>query len=366
MLDDILTRARISLLVYQRGRFSFFLKIRNSAYSTPGIFSGILSTPAVYHMDYIDTNKAVPSIHAHNSAETTCLLTPALPNAISPRLSPLFQLLTLACLTLVLYGPNLKDLVADWWNDPDYTHGFLVPIVVACILRTERKRYAAITPKPSNFGLAIMLFAVALLVGGTLAADYFTSRFSLIFLLAGMTVYLSGWGMLRAMIFPLGYLALMIPLPGIIYNQITFPLQLMASQIAEGMIRLTGIPVFREGNLLNVPHFAVEVAQACSGIRSFLSLLALALGYAYFADRRIWPRFALVGVMVPIAILTNAVRIMITTLLGYRFGEQWAEGFTHLFSGWLIYLVALALMFPAHAFIRKFHFGPRLDTAAHV
>jgi exosortase len=263
------------------------------------------------------------------------------------------QLLILAVLALVLYAPIMKDLVSDWWNDPDYTHGFLVPVVVAFVLWAQRRRLAAVAVKPALIGLPIMIASVALLVGGKLAADYFTSRVSLCILLVGMVVYLAGWRMLRALTFPLSYLTLMIPLPGIIYNQVTFPMQLLASRIAAGVIELTGIPVFREGNLLHVPHFSVEVAQACSGIRSFLSLLALALGYAYFADRRNWLRFCLVCVMIPIAILTNAVRITITTLLGFRFGEQWSEGFTHLFSGWLIYLAALALMFAAHALIKK-------------
>ena len=263
------------------------------------------------------------------------------------------QLMILAGLAFILYAPILKDLVSDWWNDPDYTHGFLVPVVVAAVLITQRNKYRAIVLKPAISGLVLIVAALAILIGGTLAADSFMPRFSLCVLLAGIVVYLAGWRMLRAAIFPLTYLALMIPLPGIIYNQITFPLQLLASRIAAGFIESVGIPVFREGNLLHVPHFAVEVALACSGIRSFLSLLALGLGYSYFADRRNWLRFFLVCVMIPIAIFTNAVRITVTTLLGYRFGEQWAEGFTHLFSGWLIYLVALALMFMAHALIKK-------------
>ena len=279
---------------------------------------------------------------------------------VKDRLSPRWALdrwpnclLLLAAIALLIYAPVLKDLVSDWWNDPDYTHGFLVPIVVACVLWTQRRRYAAIPLKPALSGLPIILAGLALRVAGTMAADYFTTRFSLCILLTGVVVYLAGWRMLRAMLFPLGYLVLMIPLPGILYNQLTFPMQLIASRIASQFIELIGIPVFREGNILHVPHFAVEVAQACSGIRSFFSLLALALGYSYFADRRPWIRFALVVVMIPIAILTNAVRVTASTLMGYWFGVQWAEGFTHLFSGWLIYLVSLALMFLAHALIKK-------------
>jgi exosortase len=252
-------------------------------------------------------------------------------------------------LGVALYWATLKDLVLDWWNLPDYSYGFLVPVVSGYVLWQERARYRAIPMAPAGFGLPLMLLALAVLVGGTLAADSFTPRFSLILLLAGTVLYLCGWTMLRALAFPLGYLALMIPLPGIVHNQITFPMQLLASRIAENLIVLGGIPVFREGNLLSVPHYSVEVAQACSGIRSLLSLIALGVAYAYFGERKTWVRIALVVVMLPIAIFTNAIRIVASCLIGYRFGPEWAEGFLHLFSGWLIFLVALAFLFLSHS-----------------
>jgi exosortase len=262
-------------------------------------------------------------------------------------------LAAVSALVLVLYGSILKGLVSDWWQDPDYTHGFLVPVFVAYVLWRERNRYKTTQLVPSNFGMVFMLVAIAFLVGGTLGADSFTSRISLCVLIAGMVLYLCGWSMLRALSFPLAYLMLMIPLPLLIYNQVTFPLQLSASRIAAALIEQIGIPVFREGNILSVPHYRVEVAVACSGIRSLLSLIALGIAYGYIAERRTWVRVALVVSMVPIGIFTNALRIAITSLLGYSLGPSWAEGFMHLFSGWLIFLVALGFVFFTHALLTR-------------
>jgi exosortase len=247
-----------------------------------------------------------------------------------------------------------RDLARDLWESEDNSHGFLVPVFVTFVLWHERSRYRPVPQAPSGLGLAINLFSLTLLIGGTLGADYFTARFSLCTLLAGIVVYLSGWKMLRAVAFPLAYLALMIPLPNIIHNQITFPMQLLASRIAETLISLTGVPVFREGNLLRVPFYSVEVVQACSGIRSLLSLVALGAAYAYAAETRSWLRVMLVILMLPIAIFTNAVRIMSACLLGYKVGPEWAEGFVHLFSGWLIFVVALTLLYFIHSSISHY------------
>src|SRR5258708_30185338 len=262
-------------------------------------------------------------------------------------------LVVVAILAGVLYWPVLRELVFEWWENPDYTHGFLVPVFAGFVVWATRNRYKTIPLLPSNFGLMFMFAAIVLLLLGTLAADEFSTRISICVLLAGMVVYLCGWTMLRALAFPLWYLTLAIPLPGIIYGQITFPLQLLASRIGARLIELTGVPVFREGNLFPVPNYSVEVAQACSGIRSLLTLMALAVRYAYFADSRRWLRILLLLLMIPLAVFTHALRIMVSCLVGNRFGAEYAEGFLHAFSGWLIYLVALALMFLTHWAIRR-------------
>jgi exosortase len=264
---------------------------------------------------------------------------------------------TLSALVALLYAPVLKVLVLQWWNDPDYGHGFLVPLFAGYAAWRQRDKLAKSEPKPSNFGLFVMIGAVVLLIAGSLGAELFTSRFSLLVLLSGMILFLGGWGALRVLSFPLAFLVLMIPIPVIIYNQITFPLQLLASRFATFWLELVRVPVLREGNVLILPNYSLEVVEACSGIRSLMTLITLAIAYGYLIEPRRWIRYALVVLMLPIAIVSNAIRIMGTGVLTYRFGPKAAEGFFHEFSGWVIFLAALALMFISHRILKRL--GPR-------
>jgi exosortase len=270
----------------------------------------------------------------------------------------------LAGLTVILYAPVLKNLVADWWNNPDYGHGFLVPVFSGYVLWREREKWLNTEIKPSNFGLVVMLGAVVILLGGSLGAELFTTRISLLILLAGMILFLTGWKMLRAVSLPLAFLILMIPLPVLIYNQITFPLQLLASRFATFWLELVRVPVLREGNVLILPNYSLEVVEACSGIRSLMTLLTLAIAYGYLVERRRWVRYGLAILMVPIAIVSNAIRIMGTGVLTFHFGPKAAEGFFHEFSGWIIFLAALILMFFCHWILR--HIGKGRERTVHA
>jgi exosortase len=270
----------------------------------------------------------------------------------------------LSALIVLLYAPVLKVLVLQWWNDPDYGHGFLVPLFAGYVVWRTRDQWTKCEVKPSNFGLLIMIGAIVLLIGGSLGAELFTSRFSLLTLLAGMILFLAGRKVLRALSFPLAFLILMIPIPVIVYNQITFPLQLLASRFATFWLELVQVPVLREGNVLILPNYSLEVVEACSGIRSLMTLITLAVAYGYLVEPRRWIRYALVILMVPIAIVSNALRIMGTGVLTYRFGPKAAEGFFHEFSGWVIFLAALVLMFTTHWILKRF--GPRREQPAHA
>ncbi|HEV2616043.1 MAG TPA: exosortase A [Candidatus Acidoferrales bacterium] len=256
-------------------------------------------------------------------------------------------------LLLILYGPILKALVLDWWQDPNYGHGFLVPLFSGYVIWKERHKLARISWKPSNFGLAVMVGAICLLLLGSLGAELFTSRFSLLVIIAGIVLFLAGWQTLRAVSFPLGFLILMIPIPVLIYNQITFPLQLLASRFATFWLQLVNVPVLREGNLIILPNYTLEVVEACSGIRSLMTLITLAVAYGYLMQDRRWIRWVLAFLMIPIAIVSNAIRIMGAGVLTYHFGHEMAEGFFHEFSGWVIFVAALILMFVCHWLLRK-------------
>ncbi len=270
----------------------------------------------------------------------------------------------LSVLALALYAPVLAHLVHQWYTEPDFSHGFLVPVFSGFLLWRERARIRRQPLRPSSAGLALLVLGVLMLFAGTLGAELFISRTSLLVVLTGMVLYLAGPAVLRAVRFPLGYLLLMIPLPAIIYNQITFPLQLLASRLASASLNLVGIPVLREGNLLVLPNYTLEVVDACSGIRSLLSLIALAVAYAYLAERRNWARILLVLLMVPIAVVSNGVRIFGTGVLTDLRGPGAAEGFFHAFSGWLIFMTAVILMLLAHRLIE--HMGKWMEERAHA
>ena len=258
-------------------------------------------------------------------------------------------------LLVLLYAGVLKALMVQWWNDPDYGHGFFVPLLSFYVLWRERARWSKTENNPSNFGFLVMLGAVGLLLLGSLGAELFISRFSLLVLLAGMILFLSGWNALRSVSFPLSYLIWMIPIPVIIYNQITFPLQLVASRLATAWLEFLRVPVLRDGNVLVLSNYSLEVVEACSGIRSLMTLIALAVAYGYLLEPRRWVRYVLALLMIPIAIVTNAIRIVGAGMLAHRFGSAAAEGFLHEFSGWVIFMSALGLMVLCHWILR--HIG---------
>jgi exosortase len=267
-------------------------------------------------------------------------------------------------LLVLVYGSVLKGLILQWWSEPDYGHGFFVPLFSCYILWRERERWTRTEIRPSNFGFVVMIGAVGLLLLGSLGAELFISRFSLLVLLAGMILFLAGWRMLRAVSFPLGYLMWMIPIPVIIYNQITFPLQLIASRFATAWLELVQVPVLRDGNILVMSNYSLEVVEACSGIRSLMTLMSLAAAYGYLIEPRRWVRYAVTLLMIPIAVVTNAIRIMAAGMLAHRYGPAAAEGFLHEFSGWVIFVAALLLMFFSHWILRLIGKGHK--EAAHA
>jgi exosortase len=272
----------------------------------------------------------------------------------APKRYPWWQAVVLLGLIGWLYASILGRLVGQWWNDPNFSHGFFVPAFALFVLWQDRSRLTSLPRAPSLWGLLILVIALCVLVVGVLGAELFLSRVSLLLLIAGLVVLFLGWNYLRAVLFPLAFLILMIPIPAIIFNQITFPLQILASKVAATVLPLAGVPVLREGNVINLPTMPLEVAEACSGIRSLLSLATLAIIYGYLMETRNSVRVVLTLASVPIAVAANSSRIVGTGLLVQYWDPSKAEGFFHAFSGWLIFVISLVMLFLLHQVIRVF------------
>ncbi len=291
----------------------------------------------------------------------------------------------LAAALAFLYYTTFVKLARDWWDDPNYSHGLLVPIIIGYILWTERERLARIPLRPALWtGFALIVSGVAALWAGVAGAELFVQRASLLVLLVGIALFFFGWRHLRAIAVPLLLLALAIPIPTILFNKIAFPLQLFASRCAVSAMRGLDIPVLRDGNVIELMPLGatipkkLEVVEACSGIRSLMTLLTLAVVFAYFTynhvptrgkrdglddkplddasdanrswfasltDFRFWRATLLVLSAFPIAILTNALRVSGTGILARYYGTEIADGFFHSFSGWIIYIAAFLLLF---------------------
>lgn len=250
-----------------------------------------------------------------------------------------------ACVAFVaLYWEVIRKLVHDWSSDENNSHGFFIVPIALYFAWERRQVLARVAPSPSVFGLLVVLGSLATLVAGTLGAELFLTRISMIGMAVGVTLFLFGWAHLRALAFPIAFLLLMIPLPLLVFNQIAFPLQLLASRFGEWTLQLLGIPVLREGNIINLANTRLEVAEACSGIRSLISLLALGIVLGYFTDSRWTVRSLIALATIPVAIAANGIRVAGTGVAAHFVGAEAATGFLHTFSGWILFILASILL----------------------
>jgi exosortase len=257
-----------------------------------------------------------------------------------------------SALLILAYFPILERLVSQWITDEDVGHGFFVIPVAAYIAWQRRDEILAIEWKPAWWGSALILWGLAQSYVGTLGAELFLQRSAFLITLVGLLLVLGGTKLVRVLAFPLLLLPFMIPIPSVIYNQITFPLQLFASRVAEMTLSAMNIPVLRDGNVLELASQKLSVAEACSGIRSLLSLTFLSLVYAYFFDSKVWMRWVLLIGTIPIAILANSGRVTITGILS-EIDTDLAHGFFHSLEGWIIFLIALVMLVGLHLVINR-------------
>ncbi|HEX3249096.1 MAG TPA: exosortase [Pyrinomonadaceae bacterium] len=287
-----------------------------------------------------------------------------------PATKKLWQGLAISFAIAFAYATVMVKLFRDWWNDENYSHGLLIPFIIGYIIWTQREKLARVPENSSVlWGVAAVLFALFALWAGVAGAELYTQRLSLLLLLGGITVYFSGFNLLRLLLVPFGLLFLAVPIPAIIFNKIAFPLQLFASRCAVWSMSVLGIPVLRQGNIIELKPLnsfdtkKLEVVEACSGIRSLMTLLTLAVVFAYFthtpddttpsSGKRFgwlrnywfWRSVIIIVSAIPIAILTNAFRVSGTGVLAHYYGTAVADGFFHSFSGWAIYIAAFIMLF---------------------
>ena len=262
-------------------------------------------------------------------------------------------LLMTGALLIACYGQLLAGLMRQWVTDPDMSHGFFVLPVAGYAVWRRREELRTAAPDTNWWGFAIAGWGAVQMLLGTLAAQAFVVRTALLVSLAGAILFLGGARMLRILAFPWLLLSFLFPIPAIVHARITLPLQIAASATAESALNWIGIPVLRDGNILELPHQRISVVEACSGIRSLLSLAFLSLVYAYFFDHRVAMRWVLLAATIPIAIAANAARVTLTGLLG-EYRTDIAAGAFHLFEGWVLFVVAFSLLIGAHRMLRRF------------
>jgi exosortase len=283
--------------------------------------------------------------------EVDLRLPPAADSIKTSRL-PWLPYASIAVLLAVLYYRVVIKLVYDWYSLPDYSHGFLVPVFAAFLVWDKRKAITETPIKPTWAGIVLVVFAIGVLILGVYGVELFTARISFVLLLTGIIWTLLGSAMLRELRFPLMVLVLAIPFPAIVFNQITFPLQLFASKIASQILPVLGVPVLLEGNVIRLPVMPLEVAEACSGIRSLMSLFTLAVFYGYFLEKTTIRRIILALASIPIAVTANSLRIVGTGLCVQYWDPDKALGFFHEFSGWVMFVISLGCLYLVHRAMR--------------
>ena len=277
-------------------------------------------------------------------AQVTAYTTEGEERVSQARLFAVLQLSTLAAAAVWLYAPVLTALVHQWWTDENYSHGFLIPLISAWLVWGRLERLRQCPARGSVWGYPVLLLGLVLLVAGQAATFGYPARLSLLVVLAGLLLFAYGPDVLRLLAFPLAYLLFMVPLPVPALLRIAFPLQLLAARVAAGTLDLLNVPVLREGNIIDLGFTRLEVAEACSGIRSLVALLALAVIYAYATQPKGRARLALILSALPIAVMANAARVALTGVLASTLGPAAAMGFYHTFSGVLVFVLAFALL----------------------
>ncbi|MBN2010276.1 exosortase/archaeosortase family protein [candidate division KSB1 bacterium] len=268
-------------------------------------------------------------------------------------LNTYFHVAIIAILIVVMYYPIIIDLVDQWLNDSNYSHGLLIPLIAGYFIWQKRDQLKKINVHKSNIGLIVLLGGLVINIAGTAAAEFFTVRLSLIIVIIGILIYFYGLELFKTIWFPLLFLFFMVPLPYVIYYAITFPMQLLSTKLSAAVLQFTGFSILRQGNIIHLPNYSLEVVEACSGLRSLMTLTALGAALAYLTQKNIFTGVGLFLLSIPIAIIANVIRIIITAIGAYLISPKFADGFLHEASGLVVFMVGFISLGIAGLILRR-------------
>lgn len=279
----------------------------------------------------------------NDSMDPAVAIAPAAARRADSRLSLWISAAVLGALLLTLFAASMADLASEWWNYEESSYGMVVVPLALAMAYLQRRKTFSIAPRPTFAGLWTLALGCLTLLLGQLAGEYFLMRISFVIVLAGLIWTFWGTARAKTLAFPLVLLATMVPLPGIIYQNLATPLQLLASRLATDLAQAMGVSIYRDGNIIHLANTTLGVAEACSGLHSLPALVVGALLLGFLLQASMLARILLVVIAVPLAIAVNVLRVTGTAVLAdYR--PEFAEGFYHSFSGWLVFVVGFGVL----------------------
>jgi len=252
--------------------------------------------------------------------------------------------LALICTIILCYAEILFKMAQQWFNDPNYSHGLLIPVISGYLIWKNKNTFNLSDIRPTPKGLSVLVFGLLLLIIGKASGEFFTMRFSFIIVILGLLLFTMGVDITKKIIFPISFLIFMIPLPYVLYNDIALPLRLLTVTFSTKILSLLGISFVRQGNIIHLTQTSLHIIDACSGLRSIMSLSALAVLFAYFTQNSIWRKLLLALLAIPIAVIANTFRITGTAIVVNRWGPDLTEGIFHNLSGVVSFALAFILL----------------------
>jgi len=259
----------------------------------------------------------------------------------------------IAGLVIFLYYPEIRFMVNEWWTKHEYSHGFLIPLISGFIVWRKRDALRSAPVMPDATGVLLLIMGIALLIIGYVSFEPFMRRISILVTLSGLVYFLLGSRIFKILLFPIGYLIFMIPPPYALFKSIAVNLRLFSATVTYVIINAFGIPIVQQGTNLDLPNISLVVADFCTGILSLISIIAIAVFYAYLTQRTLLNRTLLVLLSIPIAIFGNIFRLTVTVVLAYFYGGRVLGSFIHQFHGTVNFIVTLTLLILAGNIITR-------------